>query len=188
MTVAPWRVKPLIAASSSPACSSGDGRADEPGRVQPPGRDRVEQRRVVAHGHAVHAGQLQLVRDHAAHRHGDAALVASSRPTCTWRPRLRSDSTDAAQVAALPSASSATCAPPPVASTHGRRGVAGARVQGGLGAQLAREGELGGVDVDGGHARALRHGDHHRREADAAAAVHGDPVALRGRPCTATAA
>ena len=62
---------------------------------------------------------------------------------------------------------------------HGRRGVAVAGVEGDLGAQLAREGELGGVDVDGGHARALRHGDHHRREPDAAAAVHGDPVALR---------
>jgi hypothetical protein len=45
------------------------------------------------------------------------------------------------------------------------------------GAELPGEIELLGVDVDGDHLGTQSRGDHHSGEADAAAAVHGDPFA-----------
>src|ERR687897_3314143 len=48
---------------------------------------------------------------------GATRSPASMSPTCTCRPRLRSELTDAAEVSAPPSASRETCAPPPVASS-----------------------------------------------------------------------
>ena len=80
-------------------------------------------------------------------------------------------------MAALPSASSETWAPPPVSSIDRLGRVARPRVDRVRRAERAGELERLGVDVDRHHGGAERAGDHHRRQADAAAAVDRDPVA-----------
>ena len=140
----------------------------------PTRRDRAQHRRVVAHGHAVHAEHPQLAGDHARHRHRHrprrrraAGRPARAGRACAGtRPSSRTSP-------ALPSASRDTCAPPPVtaridATTSSRRPPR-RRARAPARASL--------VDVDRDHARARRRGDHHRGQADAAAAVDRDPLA-----------
>ncbi len=60
--------------------------ADERGGVERAARDRVEQRRVVAHGHPVDAVQRQLARDHARHRHRRALVAGQQQPDLEVAP------------------------------------------------------------------------------------------------------
>ncbi len=178
ITVVPWRVKPPIAASSAPASSSATVAPISRAGSSVPRGDRVEQRGVVAHGHPVHAGELELVRDHAAHRNRDAALVAEHQADLDVAAVLaqRADGRGARARAAERVERHVRAAGGGLEHRRGR--LAAARVDRHLGPELARERQLGWVDVDRRHARAGRRGDHHGREPDAAAAVHGDPVAL----------
>ena len=142
---------------------------DEVARAQPPGLDQREQLRVGARRHPVRAEQLELARDHEVHRHarrvGEEADLHV--PPALAQPgdgggdrRLGADGVDR-----------------DVGAAGGDVSDVAARADGHLRARPARrrQGLVGHVDAD--HARAQRRGDHHRRQPDAAAAVHGHPLA-----------
>ena len=117
-----------IAASSAPASSSADRAADQARRAR---------RRRRSPGAAARRSGRRPCRGRRAARarrrsrgpSGSRAVRSSSsiRPTWTWRPRLRRQRIEFAQVAALPSASSDTWAPPPVSSSDRLDRVAAAR-------------------------------------------------------------
>ena len=87
-----------------------------------------------------------------------------------------------------PSASSETCAPPPVSSATAAGDVARAPSTRVLGAELAGQLQRAGGDVDGDHPGAGRGRDLHRRQPDPAAAVHRHPLPRAARAPTCTTA
>ena len=137
--------------------------------------DRAQHPVVVAHRHPVHAEDAQLVRDHARHRHRRRARVAEQEPDldvaaaaaqAADRVRARLPAGRARRSRRARRRRSARGSPR--RAPRRRRARRRARAPA---ASFAR------VDVDRDHPRAGRRGDHHRGEADAAAAVHGDPLA-----------
>ena len=86
-----------------------------------PGRRRPRRRAAAAPGsgaRACRARPRSRARARSARPSGAAARAPRrpAGPTCTWRPRLRSERIEAAAVAALPIASIERWAPPPVSS------------------------------------------------------------------------
>ena len=140
--------------------------------------DHREHAREVRGLHAERADDLDLLETITSI--GSATMPFSAcvvRPICRWRPRLRRHMIELRHVVAMPSASTETWAPPPVSGMMAPVGVVLRGVHGGLGAELLRERELVVGDVDGDHARAEGGGDLDGGEPDAAAAVHGHPLA-----------
>ena len=160
----------LIAASAAGRLVEADPRRDEPlrARAARPARGRASPDR---RGRPSRASPGARARGRSRGPSG-ARTGSGSRPTCTWRPRLRSPAIEAAQAASLPIASRLTWAPPPVCS---RMSAPAGTASSAPTVARAVQRRLG--DVDGDHARPRGRGDHHRRQPDAAAAVDGDPLA-----------
>ena len=100
--------------------------------------------------------------------------AGGSRPTCTCRPRGRRHRIEFAQVTAAPSASSETCAPPPVSSTT----AAGTSARPSTvcsAPSAAGECQRAGGDVDRDHPRTGRRRDLDGGQPHTPAAVHRHP-------------
>jgi len=101
-------------------------------------------------------------------------------PTCTWRPRLRSDCIDWWNVKARAErverhvGAAAGCLPDGLPNLLGREAAGVDRSRRALVTGL---GELAVVDVDGHHHRVRRRSDLHGRESHTPAPVHRDPLA-----------
>ena len=146
---------------------------------QPPGRDEREHLRVGVRGHPVAAEQLQLVGDDPVHRHA-GAVAAGSRPTWTCRPRRRRQSDRgraggpaAERVEREVRAAAGELATAAATSSGRPASTADGAASGGPASSAA------GAMSTATTRRAAADRDHHRGEADAATAVHGDPLAGR---------
>ena len=181
-TVIPAGGRSAIAASAAPASSSGIRRVTRSAGAQPA---RRHQRRAARGSRRAAIPWLPSTSsspdDHEVHRHRGQPSTSGSRPTCTCRPRgaRRRDGRRAGGGAAERVEGQR-------APAAGRLADADGHVAGGVHRVAAvqdrgaapRPGQLQrlGPDVDGDDPGAGGRGDHHGRQPDAAAAVHGHPL------------
>ena len=170
-----------MAARAAPASSSAIRRPISRAGSTAPEATSAQQRRVVADRHPVHAERSRARGEISAAigTRDRASSPASSRPTWTWRPRWRRQRDRARQrSAALPDRveRDVRAAAGQLADRARTRRRRARRRRGRRRARRRAPSGAGATSTATTRAPSGR-GDHHRREADAAAAVDREPVA-----------
>ena len=178
ITATPGGIGPLKARNSARGLRQRHLPRDDRAHVDPPRLDQRQQRRIAPAWHAPRAKQRQLL--HVDRVHVDLHLrgMPDRQPDLHMPPEGRRQSIEPLVVASIPSASTLTCAPPPVISTIRAATSPLARIDRRLGPQRQRMRQPLRHHIHHDHPRAQGPAqDQQHRQPDAAGAMHRQPFA-----------